>query len=176
MRFFPGSTSLLELKLPRIVELGNRPRIQKGSPWDTVSPIFNPGNKSTVTVGLWRYEPFDVVVVKNFPFVRGRKAVYMFTQVEGRNFVRVIDILEENRSIHIIFEYVSISLQQVVESNIYPKAPEVSSILRQVRKRLLQKKSVAKQDRLSKGLKIFKVRDWSIPRWHARAYLSVMMA
>ena len=146
----------LDLILPQATDAGIRSHeyvgIQNESPWQSLQKVYELKLDGFIYVAIRKSPSCELVTVKNFLGSDKDRKVKRLQQTQHENFVGFLEAFQSDGSVHVILEYIPISLAHIVKSPAYPTELQLAAILGQVNRLLLGKKTDAKKTQILAGL------------------------
>ena len=125
-----------DLILPKAIDADVRPHEYVGpkqeSPWQSLQKVYELKLDGFVTVAIRRPPSYELVTVKNFVGSDGHQKVNKLQHTQYQNIVGFLEAFHFAGSIHVVFDYVPISLAHIVASPAYPTEIQLAPILGQV--------------------------------------------
>ena len=125
-----------DLILPMAADAGIRPQdyveMRYESPWKSLQKVYELKLDGFIAVAIRKPPSCELVTVKNISGPDKERKVKMLQRIQHANFVAFQESFHFEDSVHIILDYVPLSLAQLVSSPAYPTEPQLASILAQV--------------------------------------------
>lgn len=125
-----------ELILPKIVDAGIRTheyvKTKYESPWHSLQKVYELKLDGFIIVAIRKDSSCELVTVKNFVGFDRDEKVKRLQQTQHQNFVGFLEAFDFEGSVHVVLDYVPISLAHMVASPAYPTEPHLAAILGQV--------------------------------------------
>jgi hypothetical protein len=106
--------------------------IRNESPWETLRSDYELNLGGFVIIASDRGDERDSFIVKRFSGPDMASKLRMLQRIRHANFLSVLQRFSFEDSYYVVFEHISISLAQVVNSPPYLRIPELAAILFQV--------------------------------------------
>ncbi|KAL2040822.1 hypothetical protein N7G274_006280 [Stereocaulon virgatum] len=125
-----------ELILPKAADAGVRPdeyvRIKNESPWQSLQKVYELKLEGFIALAIQKPRSCELVTVKNFIGSDSGKKVKRLQQTQYQSFVALFEAFHSEGSVHVVIDYVPISLAHLVASPAYHTEPQLAAILGQV--------------------------------------------
>lgn len=125
-----------KLILSKIVDAGIRThkyvKTKYESPWHSLQKVYELKLDSFIIVAIRKNSSCELVIVKNFVGFDRDKKIKRLQQTQHQNFVNFLEVFDFEESVHVVLDYVSISLAHMVASPAYSTEPHLAAILGQV--------------------------------------------
>lgn len=125
-----------ELVLPKAADAGVRPheyvRIKNESPWHSLQKVYELKFDGYIAVAVRKPPSCELVTVKNFLGSDSDKKVKRLQQTQHQNFVAFLEAFHFEGAVHVVLDYIPISLAHLVASPAYPSELQLAAILGQV--------------------------------------------
>lgn len=106
--------------------------VKDESPWTTYNRDYHVELGGPVSVAERRGPGFGLVVVKQLSIANADGKLSMLRLISGDSFVRCIEIFCFDDVLHVVSEYMTMSLLQIVAAPRYPRKIHVAAIIGQV--------------------------------------------
>lgn len=83
-------------------------------------------------VAVRKAPPVELVHVRTLSKLAAEKILYMFRQIQHPNIVVALDAFTIDDSLHVVLDYIPVSLDRIVSCPTYPDERELATILGQV--------------------------------------------
>ena len=107
-------------------------RVKDGSPWETYNKDYQLELGGLVTVAGRRCPVSELVVIKELLGSSTDATLSVLHQIQGSCFVNCVEIFHFRNALHVISEYMMMSLLQIVAAPQYPNENQVTAIIGQV--------------------------------------------
>ena len=105
---------------------------RNSSPWNTYDKKFQLKIKEYVSVAVKKALPDELSVIKSFDEEAAYEKILMLQRLRHERFVLPLEVYNFDQTSFVVFDYIPLSLAQVVESPVYPDQEQLAAILRQV--------------------------------------------
>lgn len=102
------------------------------SPWQQYEKVYNMEIAGAVEVAVRKVSPIELVHIRSFSNSEAEKALHMFQQLQHCNLVTALDAFATDNGLYVVLKYMSISLEQIISSPVYPDERELAVILEQM--------------------------------------------
>ena len=135
-RTIESGSRLLKLKTVEAAQAKIRPHEyiepKNSSPWNTYDEKFELKIKEYVCVAVKKHFPDELFVIKTFHQKTAHEKILMLQRLRHERFLPLMEIYKFDQTSFAVFDYIPLSLAQVVESPVYPDQEQLAAILRQV--------------------------------------------
>ena len=136
------------------------------SPWKTYNKEYTIELGGLVNVAERKYPAHGQVGVKEFSGQDAESKLSRLRQIpedfRNRYFVTCIEVFNFHNALHLITEYMTISLLHIVKAPRYPREKQVAAIIGQVDSSIPQHQAHAKEHRFSVESNTWNPKDWSM--------------
>lgn len=102
------------------------------SPWKRYVKTFDLELAGWVEVAVRKADPIGLVHVKKFLNPGAEKALHMIRLLQHRNIVTALGTFATDDGLYVVFEPMSICLERMVASPVYPNERQLAALLGQV--------------------------------------------
>ena len=126
----------LDLAVVEAVNANLRPhefiRPKNSSPWNSYDKKYELKINEYVTVAVEKNPSCKLVAIKVFDREASREKLVTLQRLRHKRFASPLEIHNFRQTSFVVFDYIPLSLAQVVESPLYPNQEQLATILRQV--------------------------------------------
>ena len=105
------------------------------SPWQSLQKVYELKLDGFITVAVRRPPSCELVTVKSFVGSDSQQKMERLQQTHHENFVAFLETFRSEGSLHVVLDYIPISLAHMIASPAYPTELQLAAILGQVSSR-----------------------------------------